>query len=57
MLHDFRYLGLDAEEVFSEIIIVDLRQLLGSSSETRWQCKHLAITDEAPQVMDNLIEE
>ena len=54
MLHDFRYLVLDAEEVFSEIIIVDLRQLLGPSSETRWQCKHLAITDEALQVMEDV---
>ena len=54
MLHDFRYLVLDAEEVFSEIIIVDLRQLLGPSSETRWQCKHLTITDEAPQVMEDV---
>ena len=54
MLHYFRYLVLDAEEVFSEIIIVDLHQLLGPSSETRWQRKHLAITDEAPQVMEDV---
>ena len=54
MLHDFRHLVLDVEEVFCEIIIVDLRQLLGPSSDTRWQCKHSAITSEPPQVMEDV---
>ena len=53
-LDDIRYLSLEAEEVFSEIIIVELRQLLGPSPETRWQRKDLEIPDEAPQVMEGV---